>query len=84
MGEESLEYLFVAYQNRPVFSSMLLDTEVVSFLWLIDFRLHDVAVAERGPGRGHFMFEVRHCVMNLGCWERDGREPFCAKKVKLE
>ena len=83
MGEESLEYLFVAYQNRPVFS-MLVDTEVVSFLWLIDFRLHDVAVAERDPGRGHFMSEVRHCVMNLGCWKRDGREPFYVKKVKLE
>ena len=67
MREESLDYLFVADHNRPVFCRTF-DTEVITFLWLIDFGLHNIAVAERGPGRGHFVFEVRHCVMNMRCW----------------
>ena len=67
MSEASLEEFFVADHNGPVFS-MLLDTEVISFLWLIDFGLHNVAMAERGLGRGHFMSEVRHCVMKMRCW----------------
>ena len=36
--------------RRPVFS-IPLDTEVVSFLWLIDLGLRNVAVAERGLGQ---------------------------------
>lgn len=66
MGEESLDYLFVADHHGPIFS-ILLDTEVISFLWLIDFGLHNVAMTERGSGRGHSMPKVRHCVMNMGC-----------------
>ena len=80
--EESLEYLFVTNHYRPVFS-MLLDTKVISFLWLIDFGLHNVAVAERGHGRGLFLSEVRHCVMNRGCCERDETGALCVK-VRLE
>ena len=44
-SKEDLYNLFVAAHDSPVFS-ILLDTEVVSFLWFIDLRLHDVAMAE--------------------------------------
>lgn len=65
MGEECLDYLLITDHNGPVFST-LFDAEVVSFLWVVGLGLHNVSVAEKGPGRGQSRREVRHCVVNSG------------------
>ena len=49
--EIGLDYFFVAGDNGPVFL-ILFDGKVVSFLWLVDFGLHDVSMAKWELKRG--------------------------------
>ena len=56
--EEGLNDLFAADHDGPVFS-ILLDRQVVSFLWLINLNLY-VCMAEGRPNRGQSTSEVSH------------------------